>query len=384
MPDLSVPPRTDATSRGARRIGNGRRAAVAALTIALGAAAGPHAVAQSPVQFQGIADAEFWSTSGESRLLSRDEDRPSGLGRIALWGAAEPVSGLVFFAEGQAEGGPAHIGVHQYRLEADQFGVRYARSPLLVVDVGRLVPVIGTFAARRFSTRNPLIGVPDGYPLVYPGGAEVSGEGRHFDYRAALVTLPVSHPGYQPTPTARLRPAVGFGVTPFTGFRLGGSFTAGSYLNDDLPATELNGQTWSSYQQRVVAFDLAFARGYLETHAEAARGSYDVPGRAEAVGWTYYGEAKYTFGPRFFVATRIERNEYPFIAPAPPSWNVQLNDFVDGEAGVGYRLTANTLLKASIRSDRWWPPGVQPMYGTGRPDGRAIALQWSQAFDVLR
>ncbi len=350
------------------------------------------AAAQSPVQLQGIADAEFWSTSGESRLLSRNDDRPSALGRIVIWGAAEPVSGLVFFAEAQGEGGPARIGAHEYHVDADQFGVRYARSPLVVVDVGRLVPVVGTFAARRFSTRNPLIGVPDGYPLVYPDGAEISGEGRHFDYRAALVTLPVSHPGYQPRPTARLRPAVGFGVTPFTGFRLGGSFTAGSYLNDDLTQSELNGQSWSSYHQRVVAFDAAFARGYLETHAEAARGSYDVPGRTPAVGWTYYGEAKYTFGPRFFVAARLERNEYPFIAPAatiqpiptPTAWTVQLNDFVDGEAGVGYRLTATTLLKASIRTDRWWPPGAQTLYGSSRPDGRAIAVQWSQAFDFLR
>lgn len=348
---------------------------------------GARAPAQSAIQLQGIGDAEFWSTSGDSRLLSRDDDRPSGLGRLALWGAAEPVSGLVFFAEAEGEAGPAHIGARDYHVDANQFGVRFARSPLLVIDAGRLSPVIGTFAARRFSTRNPLIGVPDGYPLVYPYGAEASGEGHHFDYRIAAVSLPTTHPGYQPPPTPRLRPAVGAGVTPFTGFRVGGSFTAGSYLNDDLTAAQLDDRAWSSYQQRVAAFDLAFARGYLETHAEAARGSYDVPGRTSIVGWTYYGEAKYTFGPRFFLAARAERNDYPFISPtaSPGVWTAQLTDFVDGEVGVGYRVSTTTLLKASIRGDRRWSAVAAGPYGEATShDGRAIALQWSQAFDVLR
>src|SRR5262249_12665518 len=160
--------------------------------------------------------------------------------------------------------------------------------------------------------------------------------------------------------TRRFRPAVGAGFTPIVGLRIGGSFTTGSYLNDDYTPTQLSGQSWSYYEQRVGAADLAFARGYLETHFEASRGTYAVPGRATPImGFSYYGEAKYTFTPRFFLAARAERNKYPFIRANATAWTSRLTDFVDGELGAGYRLTSKTLLKTSVRGDRWWvAPGA--------------------------
>ena len=132
----------------------------------------------------------------------------------------------------------------------------------------------------------------------------------------------------------------------------------------------------------MVAADLSYAHGYLETHAEAARGSYDVPGRAGAInGWTYYGEAKYTLTPRLFVAARVERNDYPFIRAFGANWVSRLTDFVDGEVGIGYRLSAATLLKTSFRADRWWvAPNANGFKGQGGP---AFAMQLSQSFDVV-
>jgi len=290
---------------------------------------------------------------------------------------------LVFYAQELAEAGPARDEAARLEIYSNQFGVRYAASRALVFDAGRLTPIIGTFASRRFSTRNPLIGLPDGYSLDYPLGVEMFGETRHFDYRAAIVSLPADHAGYVPAPTPRLRPAVGGGVTPFVGLRIGGSFTVGPYLNRDLTATQTGGRPWTDFQQRVVALDATFSRGYLETHAEFARGNYDVPGRDHGItGYTYYGEAKYTLSPRFFVAARGERNRYPYISStATPSWIAALTDFVDGEVGAGYRLAASTLLKASVRGDRWSVRAGAPGFrGQG---GHAIAMQLSQAFDVM-
>jgi hypothetical protein len=56
-------------------------------------------------------------------------------------------------------------------------------------------------------------------------------------------------------------------------------------------------------------------------------------------------------------------------------------DFVDGEVGAGFRASQSTLVKASVRGDRWWGlKDNQPGFlGRG---GYAIALQLSQAFDV--
>ena len=371
---MSAAPRTDRVARWGA-LGTAVIAAVLSMT----SARSVHA--QAAVLLQGLADGEFWSTSGHSNFLTRNGGAPAALGRVQLWGAYEPLPRLVFYAQGELEGGNARRDVDNEDVYTDQFGIRYAASRALVVDAGRLTPVIGTFAPRRFSNRNPLIGQPDGYSLDYPEGIEASGEFPHFDYRAALVSLPATHEGYTPSPSRSLRPAIGAGVTPFTGLRIGTSFTIGPYLNKFTDQALLAGKNWSDYDQRLLAFDFAFSRGYLETHAEFAYGSYDVPGRSKSLmGVTYYGEAKYTFTPRFFLAARAERNRYPFIRPLTMSWVAKPTDFVDGEIGAGYRLRSKTLIKASVAADRWWVSPSGAFLGTG---GRAFALQLSQEFDVL-
>jgi hypothetical protein len=356
------------------------RFVVSALFAALALAARPAAAhaQRIPILLEGVGDGEFWSTTGNSTLLTRNGGRGSGLGRVSMWGAIEPLPGLVFFGSGRGEFGAARPDTNQSEVYMEQFGARLAFSRRLVIDGGKLQPLVGTFAPRHFSNRNPLIGSPDGYSLEYPYGVQASGEIGWFDYRAAMASLPSTHEYYTPPSTARLRPALGAGVRPIAGLRIGGSFTVGPYLNTSYTAAQLGGAPWTSYHQRVVAADVAYAHGYLETHAEAARGSYDVPTRATPiVGWTYYGEAKYTLSPRWFVAARVERNDYPFIRGlATNTWVARLTDFVDGEAGVGYRISPSTLLKTSIRADRRW-------VSTAATGGPAFAVQLSQSFDVV-
>jgi hypothetical protein len=364
------------------RVRAGRWMRAVACTFAVLGGSGRVSLAQDGFLLQGVADAELWSTTSRSNLLTRNDGKPAVLGRAQVWGAYEPVRGLVFYGQLHGEAGNGRTDTARTELRSEQFGIQYATTPLFVVKAGRLAPVVGTFAGRYLSTRNPLIGLPDGYSLEYPYGAEASGEMRHFDYRVAMSSLPSYHEGYVPSPTQRLRPALGGGFTPTTGLRFGASFTQGSYLNDDLAPVQLAGERWSSYDQRVIALDFAYAVGYLETHAEYSQGSYEIPGKSgRTTGATYYGEVKYTFTPRIFIAARAERNDYPFIAVFRTSWVAKLTDFVDGEVGVGYRLSAATLVKVSARGDRWW---VAP-YATGflGQGGRAVAMQVSQSFDVL-
>ena len=333
------------------------------------------------IMVQGIADGEFWSTNASSNLLTRAAGRPAGLGRLQLWGAFEPIPKLVVYGQVQLEGGPAR-GEEGSEVYTNQFGVRYLASPAFVIDVGRFTPIIGTFSSRHFSTRNPLIGEPDGYSSDYPVGVKVSGEGHGFDYRAGLVTRPTTHVNYEPEPSSRLRPGIGGGYTPIVGLRFGGSFTMGSYLSSGTPAGALAGRSWADYQQSLIALDASYSRGYLETHAEAARGTYDLPGQRSILGFTYYGEARYTLTPRLFIAGRIERNKYPFIRPGTTSsWTARQTDFVDGEAGAGFRLTTSTIVKASVRGDQWWL-GYRAAGFRGR-GGHAFAMQLSQSFDVM-
>ncbi|HEV8411039.1 MAG TPA: hypothetical protein VGQ30_11040, partial [Gemmatimonadaceae bacterium] len=339
--------------------------------------------AQGGVLVQGIVDAEMWSTDSGSSLLTKNHARPGGLGRLDLWGAVEPWRGLVIYAQGEGAAGPAQNDRGRADYDLEQAGVRWSPTGMYALDIGKMPDPVGTFAARRFSTRNPLIGEPDGYPVVYPLGAQFSAANTHFDFRIAAVSLPLTHPGYVPDPSAALRPAVGAGFTPFTGLRIGASGTWGPYLNASLPAPLLAGQSWQHFQQRIAALDLAYSHDYLEVHAEYARGSYDVPGFSDPVaGETWYVEAKRAFGPRVFVAARVERNNYPFIAPAGPStWIGSDTDFDDGEIGAGYRVSASLLVKASYRMDHWYiTPAQRAFLG---PGGHAFAVQFSQSFDVL-
>lgn len=352
-----------------------RLVVVAALGGALGVR--PGAAAAQGVFAQGIVDLEGWKTDSSSFLLARNRGRPAALGRLSLWGGYQFATGLTVYALTEVEGGTAYEdGKTDASLE--QLGVRWSPNDHLVIDAGKITSPVGAYASRRFSTRNPLIGSPDAYPVTYPVGAQVTGVQGIVDWRLAVLSLPPVHDGYSPRPTARARPAGGFGITPTTGVRFGASYTAGPYLGCELSSTELAGRSWHDFQQHMTAVDLELSRGYLELWAEGGRSSYEVPTRGTMRGTAAYVESRYTLTPRFFLAARAEENDYPFLLPRTTGWFAVQADVRNVEAGGGFRLTSSTLLKATMR--RSWRRAT----GAGfSPDGHAIAVQLSQAFDVV-
>jgi hypothetical protein len=343
------------------------------------------ATAQLPVLLQGLADAELWKTDSGSRMLTRNAGHTGTLERVHLWGAAELPHDLVLYAAGNVESGGARLESGT-EWDMEQAGVRYAPSEAVVLDVGMMPHPVGAFASRRYSFRNPLIGVPDGYPVEYPVGVQLSGVRGRVDYRSAIVSLPVYHERYTPDPTPTPRPALGGGVTVATGVRLGASVTWGPYLGSSVPQTGLGGRSWRDFAQRIGALDAQFSRGYLELRGELARSEYDVPGgapdtRRSVRGLTYYTEARYTVTPRLFLAARAERNDYPYIvADSAGLWHTGATDVYNAEVGAGWRLGSATLVKVSLRQDRWRVPRE---YRAAFPNGRAFGLQFSRAFDLL-
>lgn len=355
---------------------------VAALSLAT-AVTGRDAGAQRAVLVHAVADAELWATDSASRLLARNDGRPGVVGRLVVWGAAELGPRVVAYAAGTLEGGNARRE-HGTEWYTEMVGVRYLHSAALVADAGLMPHPLGAFASRRYSNRNPLVGVPDGYPVQYPLGVQLSGIRGRVDYRAAVVSLPVSNEAYVPEPGSAARPVLGIGYTPMVGARIGISATWGPYLNAGLSPAELGGAGWKSYGQRIGAVDARLSRGYLELHGELAASRHDVRG-ADGMrgvdGLTYYGEAKYTLSPRVFVAARAERNEYAFVVPvANDPWIASATNMYNGEFGGGYRIGPETLLKASIRADRW---DVAPALRDRLRNGAAFALQLSRGFDVF-
>jgi hypothetical protein len=328
--------------------------------------------AQDWLGVRAIIDLEGWHTGGRSNVLTRDEPWAlvvRGFG----FAVVEPHPSWQLIAGVEVE---AATDVDTATIELDHLALRFQPSPLVVFDAGKFPFPIGTFAARRFSTTNPLIGLPDGYPVIYPWGGQISGATAHFDYRAAIVSLPVTNEQYLPTPGHAPRPAISVGVTPLIGLRIGGSWTAGPYLGPDVSGNLPAGTEWQDYAEQIWAADLKFARGYFELFAELGASWYEVPTYSEDVkGTTYYIEAKYSWTPRFFTAARFERNLYAFVRPVGGgTWIARATDFVNTEVGVGFRINPRFLAKFSGRWDDWEiPPGAEAFLG----EGFAIALQLS-------
>lgn len=347
-----------------------------AASVSLGAAT--PAFGQGRVIVEGIVDGEVWATDSGSRLLTRNNGHLAPVGRLQLWTGVALHPRLQLFVLGELEAGngrPQQDVEEGTEVGIEQVALRYIRSAGLMVDVGKLVSPVGTFAPRHLSTTNPLIGSPDSYSLSYPWGIQISGSTARWDYRAALLNLPLTNAKYVPEASAAPRLALGGGFTPSPSLRVGASYTRGPYLHRDLADSLATGASWQDYKQEIVALDVRFSRGYVEVHGELTLSKYDVPGRTTPItGRAYYAELKYTWSPRFFTAARFEANDYALIRPAGAgAWRARSVSFYDFELGAGYRLDPRTLVKGSYRRDAW----------VGQPDGYAFALQVSHHFDVM-
>lgn len=344
------------------------------------------AFGQVAFQIRGLADGELWKTDEGSVLLSRNQGDTAPLGRLHLWGALEPNPRFQLAVLAEFEGGDAVQGdesEHDVHAEIEEALLRFSPESGLpiVFEGGRIAPTVGAFAKRRFSNINPLIGEPDGYQTMYPWGGQVSLAWNRADFRAALIDLPVVNVKYTPEPSSRARPALAAGYSPMAGIRLGGSFTSGPYLgsgvNPFLPA----GSEWDDYWERVFGIEAQFSRGYFEVNGEVVFSRYEVPNHPEAThGLAHYTELKYTWSPRLFSAIRFEQNDYAYIQPVSPSfWIAAETNFYDGEAGIGYRLGPETLIKVAYRRDFW---KVDDSLRPFLPDGYSVSTQISYGFDV--
>jgi len=210
----------------------------------------------------------------------------------------------------------------------------------------------------------------------------VAGASGWLDYRAALLDSPEINYGYSETkPDSAFRPALGFGVTPFTGLRLGFTYTKGPYLDRDQFTYLPQGITWRDFDQQILGFDFQFSRGYLELYGRWVASSYDVPYYRKSTDQTaYYLELKYTWTPRFYGALRIEKNQAPVTGyDSNQSPLVRIGKFRDLEVGMGYRYSPNTLIKVSFRVDDWH--GEKSSTFNFR-NGHSLALQLSHQFNV--
>jgi hypothetical protein len=342
-------------------------------------------VAAQRVAVDILTDAEVWETDAGSQLLARNRGVIAAEGRLRGWVVYRASRKIELLAHGMVEGGSAEAEPPEWYLE--QLELRASPSQRLTIEAGKILQPIGAFGARRFSNTNPLIGTPDAYPSQYPWGGVATGRAGAFDYHVGVTSLPPVNTRYTPEPGHLLRPVGGLGMSVGPALRIGVTVTHGPYLSDEVTAQLPAGSSWKDYKQTVVASDLRWSVGYVEARAEVAWSSYDAPTVSDPLhGLGWYAELRGTVSPRLFLAGRFEHYRYPFILPINPSfWVGRETTQMNGEVGLGYRFTAATLLKTSVRRDHWPEhtiAGAPPF-----PDGYAVALQlsiYARAADLLR
>ena len=349
------------------------------LLVATGLGGAAHA-AEEKWLLEGMIDPTLWKTSDGSQLLARNEGDAAADATLRLFLAAELVPRFDLVVVGTAYGATDDNGSD---TDFEQAFVRYSirKAQPLYLEAGKIVTPLGNFSARYLPTVNPLIGKPTSYGVSYPLGVQLAGSLARFDFRVAMVDLPLTNQSYLPEAGSHPRPAVAFGFTPLTGARIGVYYTAGPYLSDEIDPYLPPGAAWEDYGQQVAGVDLQWSRGHVELNADYAENSYDVPTYAEEYrGRAWYGEAKYTFAPRWFAAARYEENLYLYSQPLPNGyWIAALPTVRAIEGGAGYRFDRLTEIKASARVDRW---SVEPGEEAMLPDGWAAAVQLVHRFDV--
>jgi hypothetical protein len=352
------------------------------------AAAATPARAEDRFMVQGLFDGEYWKTDSGSRLLSMNDGDAAGAGELRLWAAGDFAPGLQGYALGKAYSGTAwededgDTGGIETALEQAFLRYTFQSKARLQIEAGQMAMPAGDFVTRYFSSVNPLIGAPDSYSVNYPKGLKVMGWAGLFDYRVAAVDLPMANADYIPAePGEAWRPLAGAGITPMQGLRVGAYYTRGPYLGPDSEAGIPAESDWKDFDQAVAGLEFQFSRGHFELHGDFATSSYEVPTLVKSArGRAWYVEPKYTFSPRIFAALRLEQNEYPWIRHFSFGWIAPEATLEDVEAGIGWRVTPDLLLKASYRKDRWI---VDEAVQEDFPEGYAVAAQLSYTFDVV-
>jgi hypothetical protein len=262
----------------------------------------------------------------------------------------------------------------------------------VVIKAGRLVSAFGAFPLHYDDAENPLLdqplsyitelplradqipcGVKDlreqnyGFVLNYCGGAAGGGPGLvpvtlygipgveadlssgRFDARLQLTSgSPVNPQGFAAA-GQYLQWTAGGGYTIRQGFRVGTSAFRGPYLDRNLAALLPLGTGIRSFPASGVGVDGQWARGRFSVSGEWQRFQFDSPNFHTAPSiYSGYAEAKSVLTPRIYVAARAG---WLNTGAVTDKSGASASEFAAGlrsyEAGVGYWLGRNALLKGS-------------------------------------
>jgi hypothetical protein len=135
---------------------------------------------------------------------------------------------------------------------------------------------------------------------------------------------------------------IGGGITPFVGFRVGGSVTRGEWRDaNELPVSP------SDRMATVATVEAELSFRFTRIGGEWTRDSLETTsGHAVAFGWYVVGQQ--TITPRWFAAGRVER----MTGPPPVIVGAPRQTFAGTEETLGFRITPEVTVRASHRARR--------------------------------
>jgi hypothetical protein len=308
--------------------------------------------------------------------------------RLSLLGELRAGRHLALLGELRSENldGPQAYGLY--------LRVRPLPERPLDIQIGRIPPVFGAFARRRYGQDNPLIGAPLAYqylttvrPDAIPANADEMlaerGEGWLTRYSVgapnADAGLPVVESmrwdtgvelriGERPVEwsVAVTRGTLGnprlsddngskqlstrLAWHPLPGFDLGGSFAEGGYLDAGLEPLVPR----RSYRQRAFGVDAEYSWGRFLVRGEAITGHWQMPTldapRIEVPleVFALFVEGRCRLAPGLHVAGRVDRLGFGLLSGSggTKSWDARV---IRVEGGLGYSLRRQLQLKASYQ-----------------------------------
>ncbi len=324
----------------------------------------------------------FDYTSYETSVLRRV--------RAGLSVSYRPADWLTLLGEVRSQSG-APIGL--YALYAR---VRPWSSRRFDIQIGRVPPTFGAYSRRSYPQDNPLVGDPLMYQYLTtlrndaaPSDADEllqkRGRGWLVGYRIGNVYgeagLPIAsiqawatglqlRAAFSPVELAasvtsgslsdpslgqRLKApqvTVRAAVSPVVGLVVGVSAESGSFLTTPVVNALPPGTASPSQVQQAVGMDVEYSRGHWIVRGEAILNRWrlpavDVPAidrPLDVLGW--YAEVRYRLLPQVYVAGRVDHLGFSDLAGSVRTLTWDAN-VTRTEAGAGYYLQRNVILKAS-------------------------------------
>jgi hypothetical protein len=370
-----------------RHLGPDWTSLAAMLALLSGLATRPAAATPADLQFRGLLDL---AVSGRGPAFDSN----------AFFRGDSPFDawGLRLFVEGDAA---PRVHVFTQMMFDDATSVHVDGAYVMLTPrpdrdlhllAGKLPWLVGTWAPRTYSNKNPLIGVPLLYQhhtslvwydfapsadvqLAAAGTGQVSVNYGYWGTRGMAI-VDDSFWDFGATVTGSFRPfegAIGFtngtpgwpstsqeendgktvlariGATPHPTLRLGVSGAYGPYLLSALDPQLPAGHRAEDYHQKLRMGDAEFTLGHVEVRAEGFLNTWQTPQLGDLDVHGGYLEGKLTLLPGLHAAARWDVMRFSDLADSSGARHTWDHDVARTEVGLGYHATREILAKLVLQ-----------------------------------